>query len=720
MTTLESLFPIPSYLPVKSANNTFTGNNTFTNSSTFTGGAVSSFFSTPYVLPGAGQSSAAWYILGRLTNVGSGNTMRIEVQGGSNLDTSGVTAGREIIEIKSGNNTGSGPNVLAIYYRLGLSYGRALTAVKLVSVNATALDNAYDIWIQVNPNTDSSKVLIYGDGLTFTYNGANQPSGDPGPAGTTIAVATNIFSVVSSTVNMSGRLLVGPVTDNTTSFLQVNGNSTFVGAVTITGNSALNSVTVNNGLSITGGTFASSVTSNFTSTVNFPSAGINIGPNGILLSEDGVTAGKFTIRHGTASAYKFTSFDPAGNILPSGWVSLANAQFLAKWAGGGYINSNAGGSTVQIGTTAASTIPLQILNSSGTNIWQVDATGAVTQAASLTVNSLGSFTTSGSTGTLVITDTGTNGANLSLRGNGSTTPNKVLRAAGGNLEFVNSAYSAVIATLYDNGTLATGGAWIPTGYIGYNTTGGSGAGGAGIWNDSGTYKTLMILGNSSAGGTRQVTIWDTLTVQTGGLVVNGPVSVPGSDLTVGSNNRSIAGAFQSSNTGMAPNSNPTTAAFRSSGNFGGGIGFVDGAFGLTMYSNSGNMTFGFGSNSSVTAKCTINSDGSFTGTNFTISSDKRIKTWIRDLEGEQELEEFMQLQGRFYLKAGKQEFGFYAQDFLNTRYRSLVQVKASPDGKTSDFHYFDINGLHAPHIAVTQALYRKIKQLEQRVADLER
>lgn len=37
---------------------------------------------------------------------------------------------------------------------------------------------------------------------------------------------------------------------------------------------------------------------------------------------------------------------------------------------------------------------------------------------------------------------------------GQATPNKTLRSYGGALEFINSAYSAVIATLYDNGALA--------------------------------------------------------------------------------------------------------------------------------------------------------------------------------------------------------------------------------------------------------------------------
>ena len=41
---------------------------------------------------------------------------------------------------------------------------------------------------------------------------------------------------------------------------------------------------------------------------------------------------------------------------------------------------------------------------------------------------------------------------------------------------------------------------------------GVGDGGAAIYNDNGTYKKLMVVGNSSAGGSREVGIWDNLTV----------------------------------------------------------------------------------------------------------------------------------------------------------------------------------------------------------------
>lgn len=41
---------------------------------------------------------------------------------------------------------------------------------------------------------------------------------------------------------------------------------------------------------------------------------------------------------------------------------------------------------------------------------------------------------------------------------------------------------------------------------------GTGSGGAAIYNDAGGYKTLMLVGNNSAGGSRQVSVWDQLNI----------------------------------------------------------------------------------------------------------------------------------------------------------------------------------------------------------------
>lgn len=68
------------------------------------------------------------------------------------------------------------------------------------------------------------------------------------------------------------------------------------------------------------------------------------------------------------------------------------------------------------------------------------------------------ITTSGLTGTLVLTDTGANGCNIKITGDGATTPTKYIRAAGGQLQYINNAYSAGIVSFADNGGAAFGAA----------------------------------------------------------------------------------------------------------------------------------------------------------------------------------------------------------------------------------------------------------------------
>jgi hypothetical protein len=59
----------------------------------------------------------------------------------------------------------------------------------------------------------------------------------------------------------------------------------------------------------------------------------------------------------------------------------------------------------------------------------------------------------GVTNQATITGTTAAGATLAMRGNGATTPNKFIRVLGGVLQVVNSAFTAVIATLSDLGDL---------------------------------------------------------------------------------------------------------------------------------------------------------------------------------------------------------------------------------------------------------------------------
>lgn len=76
-----------------------------------------------------------------------------------------------------------------------------------------------------------------------------------------------------------------------------------------------------------------------------------------------------------------------------------------------------------------------------------------------------SATTTGATQTITAKDTGGNGAGLALQGNGATTPNKTIRSAGGVLQVVNSAYTGVILSLTDSGSLQVASGIVGTGAV---------------------------------------------------------------------------------------------------------------------------------------------------------------------------------------------------------------------------------------------------------------
>lgn len=68
---------------------------------------------------------------------------------------------------------------------------------------------------------------------------------------------------------------------------------------------------------------------------------------------------------------------------------------------------------------------------------------------------------------------------------------------------------------------------------------GTGDGGAALYNDSGTYKKLMVVGNDSGGGSREVGIWDNLTVN--GSVTAGNITSSGTYYGSGNINTSGRG-----------------------------------------------------------------------------------------------------------------------------------------------------------------------------------
>lgn len=85
--------------------------------------------------------------------------------------------------------------------------------------------------------------------------------------------------------------------------------------------------------------------------------------------------------------------------------------------------------------------------------------GAKTFSNVLTVNNVTQVNTSGSQASVLVTDTGTFGANIGLAGNGGTTPNKSIRAFNGSFQVMAHLYAAVIFSVDNSGNVT-----IPGGY----------------------------------------------------------------------------------------------------------------------------------------------------------------------------------------------------------------------------------------------------------------
>ena len=125
----------------------------------------------------------------------------------------------------------------------------------------------------------------------------------------------------------------------------------------------------------------------------------------------------------TARTINGTSFNGSANITTANWGTDR---------------------TITIGSTGKS------VNGSANVAWTLAEIGALPLSG-------GAINTSGSTSSLIITDTGASGANLRLNGNGATTPNKTIRVQDGRLQVINSGYTNSCLDLFDDGALRTPG-----------------------------------------------------------------------------------------------------------------------------------------------------------------------------------------------------------------------------------------------------------------------
>lgn len=108
------------------------------------------------------------------------------------------------------------------------------------------------------------------------------------------------------------------------------------------------------------------------------------------------------------------------------------------------------------------------------------------------------------------------------------------------------------ATLTVNGGGLAGNYALTPGYQSWAYYG-TGAGGAAVYNDNNSYKTLMLVGNNSNGGVRRVSVWDELNVN-GNTYMNGTGYTSGGTYTPSSNVAYGSGSCYFSGYGAGPSS----------------------------------------------------------------------------------------------------------------------------------------------------------------------
>jgi hypothetical protein len=166
------------------------------------------------------------------------------------------------------------------------------------------------------------------------------------------------------------------------------------------------------------------------------------------LTLTGALSGTTASFSGAATVNGLTSnsnITSTGNIVSTGGNVTSTGAFISSTAN--VVLSGTGAGIVLLRPNGSASSTGQVTVSSNGQL--AGSTGSATPAASLT--------SQGSTTTLNLIDTGSNGCGVLMTGSGSTTPNKYLRVLSGNFNIVNSAYSAVILTLTDTGVLTTAG-----------------------------------------------------------------------------------------------------------------------------------------------------------------------------------------------------------------------------------------------------------------------
>lgn len=312
--------------------------------------------------------------------------------------------------------------------------------------------------------------LLRSDGLGYWLNLADSNTTNPDATGATNWVAQRVNGGQSTIVVSSGTytpdpsvlgvpllVLSGTLTANVTVVLPL----TRSGATWRIYNATTGAFTVNVQGATGSGVTASQgqLTDVTTDGTNYYSAGLSGGPY-LPLSGTAVAAAKLASARTIAMTGPVTwsvSFDGSANVtaaatIAAGAVTLANLANLTA-------STLLGNPTTSAATPVAIPLVNGIVFSGGSlglgNITPTSvSTGGTGNGATIAATGVTTIDTSaaGQQG-LVIKNTfaAGNGAQINLIGNGATTPSKVIRVLNGNLQVVNDANTAIIATLTDAG-----------------------------------------------------------------------------------------------------------------------------------------------------------------------------------------------------------------------------------------------------------------------------
>ena len=188
----------------------FSGNGDIVSSGNITStssGSIATVAVTKYVMqfPDA-LGSPTWYKLGTLSvnsGAGAGETLEVVLVAGQGYGANADA--RDTINVRILN--GSGTNVQANYFSQG--FREAVAGVKVKSVNSTATDTSWDVYVYLNTDLGKgfAEVRLSNDAK---FEWINTSTTDPGSASSTLVVATNkLVTATANVVITSGNLYVG-------------------------------------------------------------------------------------------------------------------------------------------------------------------------------------------------------------------------------------------------------------------------------------------------------------------------------------------------------------------------------------------------------------------------------------------------------------------------------------------------------------------------------